>query len=649
MAVIDHDTVTRILDAADIVDVIQDFVTLKKRGANYIGLCPFHHEKTPSFNVSPSKGIYKCFGCGKGGSVVNFLMEHEHFSYPEALKYLARKYSIEVTEKELTDEEKRQQSERESLLVLTSWAQKYFTRMLNQHPEGREVGMSYFRERGFREETLKEYQLGYCPEERGILSKSALQAGYKKEFLLKSGLSVERGSELADRFSGRVIFPIHSISGQVIGFGGRVLKSGEKTAKYLNSPESEIYHKSRIVYGIFQAKREIISREKCYLVEGYTDVLSLYQAGIKNVVASSGTALTPEQIRLIRRFTGNVTVIYDGDEAGIKASLRGIDLLLEEGLDVRVVAMPPGEDPDSFARKVSQTELEEYIRIHEQDFISFKTSLLLEEASSDPVKRAQMITEVVRSIALISDRIKRAVYIRECASLLDIDEKILYTEVYQRRRKKAEETFRKFSLDQEVRLRSTPVPSFVKEVYSEPQEKEIIRLLLHYGDRELFPLDELAPESEYISVAEYIIQEIKNDELEFKNLVYRKIFEDYQRLLSRGEEPDHRYFINHEDPDVRELVADLLSNPYVLSKVHSRKGVHVKTEDLILKKSVPETLIAYKTKILKMAAQEKLSEIGKAQEKKLPPEEITRIQQEYRIIKEVITTIAHDRKMVIIT
>ncbi len=649
MGMIDHDTVNRILETANIVEVIQEFVSLKKRGTNYIGLCPFHHEKTPSFNVSLSKGIYKCFGCGKGGSVVNFLMEHEHLSYPDALKYLARKYHIEVVEKELTDEEKQQQSERESLQVLTDWAQKFFSRMLLQHPEGREIGMSYFRERGFRDDTIKTYQLGFCPDERGIMSKAALQAGYKKEFLLKSGLSVERNNELFDRFSGRAIFPIHGISGNVIGFGGRILKSGEKTAKYLNSPESEIYHKSRVVYGIFQAKREVISGDKCYLVEGYTDVLSMYQAGIRNVVASSGTALTPDQIRLIKRFTSKVTVIYDGDEAGIKASIRGIDLLLEEGMDVHVVALPPGEDPDSFSRSVSQSELEEYIAKKEQDFISFKTSLLVEETRNDPVKRANMITEIVRSISLITDRIKRAVYIRECSTMLNIDERVLYTEVYQRRRKKAEEAYRKFALDQEVKISSTPVPAFVEDVYSEPQEKEIIRLLLHYGSHKLFPVDELDPDSEYISVAEYIIQEIKNDELEFKNLVYRRVFEEYHQFLSQGREPTHQDFIGHGDPEISKLAADLLSTPYELSKVHARKGVHVKTEDLTLKKSVPETLIAYKTKILKMAEQEKLRQMKKVQEDHLPVEEMTRLQQEIMIIKEVIKTIARDRKMVIIT
>ena len=649
MAIIDQVTVSRILDAANIVEIIQDFVSLKKRGLNYIGLCPFHNEKTPSFNVSPSKGIYKCFGCGKGGSVVNFVMDHEHLSYPEALKFLARKYHIEVVEKELSPEEKQQQSDRESLTVLTDWAAKLFSRMLTHHPEGREVGMSYLQERGFREDTIKEFQLGYVPEERGVMSRAALQAGYKKEFLLKSGLSVERGQELADRFTGRVIFPIHSVSGNVIGFGGRILKPAENTAKYLNSPESDLYHKSRIVYGIFQAKRSIISQDKCFLVEGYTDVLSFYQAGVHNVVASSGTALTAEQIRLIKRFTSNITVIYDGDEAGIKASLRGIDLLLEEGLDVRVVALPAGEDPDSFSHSKSQSELYEYIQTAELDFISFKTSLLLDEAKNDPVKKARLIGDIVSSIALISDRIKRAVYIRECSNSLKIDERILYTEIYQRRRKKAEDNYRKISLDQQARIASTPVPSFVDEVYCEPQEKEIIRLLLHYGTKELFPVDENVPEPEYISVSEYIIHEVQNDELEFKNLIYRRVFEDYHSLLSQGADPDEKYFINHEENDVRELTADLLSTPYVLSRIHAKKGALVHTEEMLLKKIVPETLIAYKTKILKAAQKEKEHQLKSAMQENLAIDGITRIQQEHSLITQAIMSIALNRKTVVFT
>ena len=640
---IDRTTIDRILDTADIVDVIQDFVTLKKRGVNFIGLCPFHNEKTPSFTVSPSKGIYKCFGCGKGGNVVNFIMDHEHLSYPESLKYLAGKYHIEVEEKEPSEEELRQQDERESLQVVTSFAQKYFSDILFNHAEGKAVGMAYLKERGYREEIIRKFQLGYSREDKNAFTGTALKQNFKREILIRSGLSVERNDELYDRFNGRVIFPIHSLSGNVLGFGGRVLRKDDKTAKYVNSPESELYHKSRIVYGIYQARKSITSLDKCFLVEGYTDVLSLHQCGVENVVASSGTALTPEQIRLIKRFTSNVTILYDGDEAGIKASLRGIDLLLEEGLNIKVILLPDGEDPDSYSRKLSYQQFMEFLVREEKDFIMFKTSLLMEDARNDPVKRANLITDIVRSIAVISDRIKRSVYIKECSVLLGIDERVLYSEVYRRRRKAAEDRAKKITSGEEVSFRLTTVPSFIEEIFSEPQEREIIRLLLHYGEKELFPIEHEGGGEEYITVAEYIINEIQNDDLEFKNLIYRQVFEEYLQMLSKGQYPDNRYFTNHPDQKVREMAADMLSNPYTLSKVHARKGAFVETEEMKLKKSVPDTLIAYKTKILKLAQREKEKELKEALEEKRHQEEITRIQKEFMIISTVINSIAHDR------
>ena len=378
---IDHATIERILDAAQIVDVVQTFVPLKKRGVNLLGLCPFHNEKTPSFTVSPSKGIFKCFGCGKGGNSVNFIMEHEHLSYPEALKYLATRYHIEIEEKELTKEDIEKQNERESMLVLTAYAGRQFTENLFNTDEGISVGLTYFKERGFRHDTLKKFDIGYSFERRDAFSKKALEDGYKQEFLVKTGLSIQHEERIFDRFSGRVMFPIHSLSGQILGFGGRVLKTDPKTAKYLNSPESEIYHKSKIVYGIYQARKSISLNDRCYLVEGYTDVLSLHEADIENVVASSGTSLTQEQVRLIKRFTQNITILYDGDAAGIKASIRGIDIVLEEGMNVKIVLLPPGEDPDSYSKKVSNEEFTRYLRQNETDFIRFKTQLLLSECS----------------------------------------------------------------------------------------------------------------------------------------------------------------------------------------------------------------------------------------------------------------------------
>ena len=424
---IDQHTIDRIIAAADVVDVVKDFVSLKKRGVNFLGLCPFHNEKTPSFTVSPSKGIYKCFGCGKGGNVVNFIMDHEQLSYVEALKFLAKKYNIEVEERELTPEDIRQRNEHESLMVVTSWAQRYFTDTLQKHTEGKSVGLSYLRERGIRDDIIEKFQLGYCLSQFDAMTQAALRDGYKLEFLSKSGLSIERNEgNPFDRFHGRIIFPIHSLSGRVVGFGGRIMTADKKAAKYLNSPESEIYHKSQILYGIFHAKKSITQQNKCFLVEGYTDVISLHQAGVENVVASSGTALTPDQIRLIKRFTPNITVIYDGDPAGIKASLRGIDLILEEGLNVKVVLMPEGEDPDSFARAHNSTEVLNFIAENETDFIHFKTKLLLESAKSDPIQRANLITDIVKTIAVIPDHIIRTVYLKECTKILDIDEAVLY-------------------------------------------------------------------------------------------------------------------------------------------------------------------------------------------------------------------------------
>ncbi len=426
---IDRQTIDRILDAAQIVDVIQEFVPLKKRGVNYLGLCPFHNEKTPSFTVSPSKEIFKCFGCGKVGNSVNFIMEHEHLTYPEALKFLARKYHIEVVEKELTQEELEKQNERESLLVVSAYAARQFTENLFHSDEGMTVGLTYFRERGFRQDTLKKFEVGYSFEKRDAFTRKATDDGYKQDFLLKTGLSVQHEDRVFDRFSGRVMFPVHSLSGQVLGFGGRVLKTDSKTAKYLNSPESEIYHKSRILYGLYQARKRITLEDKVYMVEGYTDVMSLHEVNIDNVVASSGTSLTQEQVRLIKRFTPNITILYDGDAAGIKASIRGIDIVLEEGMNVKIVLLPDGEDPDSYSKKVSNEEFTEYLKEKETDFIRFKTQLLLDEAQNDPVKKANLIRDIVRSIAVIPEAISRTVYIKECSNHLAITEEILYHEV----------------------------------------------------------------------------------------------------------------------------------------------------------------------------------------------------------------------------
>ena len=436
---IDQPTIDRILDTANIVDVVSEFVTLRKRGINYVGLCPFHTDKTPSFYVSPAKNICKCFACGEGGTAVHFIMKHEQLNYFDALRYLAKKYNIEIQERELTDKEKQRRSDRESMLIVNSWAQQYFSTQLYEHVEGKTVGLRYFAERGFREDTIRKFQLGYSLDQRDALYKAATKNGYKKEFLEKTGLVIayDNGG-VNDRFRGRVIFPVHTLSGKVVAFGGRVLKKDEKTAKYVNSPESEIYHKSNELYGIYFAKQSMVKEDRCFLVEGYTDVISMHQAGIENVVASSGTALTQGQIRLIHRFTNNITVLYDGDAAGIKAALRGIDLLLEDGMNVKVVLLPDGEDPDSFARKHNASQFAEFIKQSETDFIRFKTRLLLDDAGTDPIKRSALITDIIRTVAIIPDNIARSIYIRECSAMMEIDEQVLLNEVNKIRLNKEE-------------------------------------------------------------------------------------------------------------------------------------------------------------------------------------------------------------------
>lgn len=646
---IDRDTIDRIFDTADIVEVISDFVSLKKSGQNYKGLSPFTNEKTPSFLVSPAKGIFKDFSSGKGGNVVGFLMEHEKLTYPEALRYLAKKYNIEITEQEPTPEEIQQRNERESLLIITAWAQKYFTNILQNTPEGQSVGMAYFRERGFHDDIIRKFQLGYSPEQRDALTSEALKEGYKLDYLVKTGLTIQKDDYKADRFRGRIIFPIHGLTGNVIGFGGRILRSDDKMAKYLNSPESDIYQKSRVLYGLYQAKQAIVKQEKCFLVEGYTDVLGLHQAGIENVVASSGTALTTEQIRLIKRFTSHITIIYDGDEAGVKASMRGIDMVLEEGLNVKVVPLPEGEDPDSYSKQLNATEFQQYIKENEKDFISFKTRLLMKDMEQDPVGKAGMINDVIRSISVIPDTVMRSVYIKESARLLDTEERILYSQVYRLRKKKAEDRYNKESRKEEIRIQSTPLPSFIKEIFSESQEKLLVRFLLQYGNEKLYEIQDEHAGNEYISVAEYVVNEILNDELEFKNLLYRQVFEEVNNMIQKGEVIEVKHFVHHENPSISQLAVDLLSSPYSLSKVHSRKGASVETEDMLLKKNVPKALIEYKRKILEVAQREKEEQIREVQQvNNADLEAVNPLMQQYITITSLINAISKERGWVIL-
>jgi DNA primase len=611
---IDRPTIEKILDAAQIVDVIQEFVPLKKRGVNYLGLCPFHNEKTPSFTVSPSKEIFKCFGCGKAGNAVNFIMEHEHLSYPEALKYLARKYHIEVVEKELSAEELEKQNERESLLILTAYAARQFSENLIQSDEGISVGLSYFRERGFRQNTLKKFETGYSFEKRDAFTKKALDDGYKQDFLIKTGLSIQHEERVFDRFSGRVMFPIHSLSGQVLGFGGRILKSDTKTAKYLNSPESEIYHKSRIVYGIFQARKAISREDRCYLVEGYTDVMSLHETGIENVVASSGTSLTPEQVRLIKRFTQNITILYDGDPAGIKASIRGIDIILEEGMNVRIVLLPDGEDPDSYSKKVSNEEFLKYLKEKERDFIHFKTELLLDEASNDPVRKANLIRDIVRSIAVIPDTITRTVYIKECSTRLEITEEVLYHEVNKLRQQTSFQNRNKYPGPEDLPVPPPVIPKQVKQdVVSYYSEKEVIRLLLKFGSNEFErKIHSEDGQEEVTTVSDYIVREIISDDLLFDYDTWQKIFEEFRFYTEQGIFPGDKYFVKHEDPAISRSSADLLSDPHMLSRIWKDKQTYVETEDMKIKDIVPDAVLKFKSDKIKGRLKEIMSQLVEA-------------------------------------
>lgn len=603
---IDKATVDRIYAAANIVDVISDFVTLKKKGVNYQACCPFHNEKTPSFVVSPSKGVFKCFGCGKGGNAVTFVMEHENMTYPEALKYVAKKYGIEVNEHELLPEEQRRNDDRESMMVVSSYAADYFVRMLHETPEGQNIGIGYFRERGFSDATIKRFGLGYCTEVRDAFTRQALSDGYKEEFLVSTGLTIKRETGgYYDRFCGRVIFPIHSISGRVIAFGARTMRTDKKTAKYLNSPESEIYHKSDVLYGLYFAKRAITQQDCCILVEGYTDVISMHQAGIENVVASSGTSLTQGQIRMIARFSRNITIIYDGDSAGIKASLRGIDMVLKEGMNVRTVLLPDGEDPDSFARSHNASQVQDYILTHEEDFISFKIRLLMKEADGDPIKRAALISDIVQSISVIPDAITRSVYARECSRQMEVDENILLREIAMKRvghkaGPEAKEFIRKQEIIQRKQAEEAAYTPLQLEAGSsiDELEHELIKYLLKYGTQN-FEYTE-GKKSTELNVAEVIINNLDQNGITMKNPTFRKIYEEYKSMRETQEPIEINHFINHPDPEVCNVVVDLLTydENYPVSKLWKRFDIVVESEQDRLPTALPRAVILYKSKVI---------------------------------------------------
>ena len=583
---IPKETIDKIFEAARIEEVVSGFVQLKKRGANFIGHCPFHDEKTPSFTVSASKGIYKCFGCGKGGNSVSFVMEHEHYSYPEALKYLAEKYSIEVVEKELTPEQNIRANDRDSLYVISSFANKFFQQQLWGREEGKIVGLSYYKERGFTEETIKKFQLGYSPKQKDALSKEAIKSSFQQKYLEDSGLSIIKNKSVLDRFRERMMFPIHSFSGRVLGFGGRTLQKNNK-AKYVNSPESLIYLKSKILYGIYFAKQHISKQNNCFIVEGYTDVISLHQAGVENVVSSSGTSLTSEQIKLINRFTKNITILFDGDAAGLKASFRSIDMILAEGMNVKVVLFPDGEDPDSFAQKCSQEELINYLEENQKDFITFKTNILSKDTNEDPAKRVEMIKDIASSIAQIPDDIGRSEYIKECSRMLRVKELDLAKEVSAQKNKRISPFPAKSENASNFEEKEIPTSKMNKE------EKEIIRLLLNYGNKNM------KEEDQKISIASFIIQELEVDNISFENEQYQSILGEISAHVKEDGEINLNYFTLHQNPSISKLAIDLISKKHSLSENwKSRHQILTDSEEDKFRKAVESYIYALKLKHL---------------------------------------------------
>ena len=614
---ISRSTIDSVFETARVEEVISEFVQLKKAGSNWKGLSPFSDERSPSFMVSPVKQIWKDFSTGKGGNAVSFIMEHEHYSYPEAIRYLARKYNIEIDETEQTDEQKEQADERESMFLVSEFARDYFHKTLLEDQQGKAIGLSYFKERGFTDETIKKFQLGYSLNEWEAFTSEALNKGYNLKYLESTGLSIVKqdllsttGTKQFDRFKGRVMFPIHSMSGRVLGFGGRILTNDKKAAKYLNSPDSDIYHKSNVLYGIHYAKQHIAKEDNCFLVEGYTDVISMHQKGVQNVVSSSGTALTDNQIRLINRLTKNITILFDGDAAGIRASIRGIDLILEQGMNVRVLMFPDGDDPDSFSKKVSEEELKEYLQNNSQDFINFKVSLLMEEAKNDPVKKAGLIRDIVVSISKIPDSIQREVYIQECSRIMDISESVLFSELAQLFNKAKRESSKKPGNSQppldalypEMALQKTPKFEKVNELNK--YEREIIKILLLYGNNEVEFENYVVSEEvdtnneksfrkEYFSnaVSNEIYLNLQEDEIEFTDETFRQIYFEIIDQLNQNKVILVDAFINPSNTEIAQLVTNILMDDekYSLSN-WDRKQIEVKSKERDLSKMVLDAI-----------------------------------------------------------
>lgn len=624
---INQETVQRILDASHIEEVIGEFVSLKKRGSNHIGCCPFHNEKTPSFYVSPSKGIFKCFGCGEAGDVVRFLMKHEHYTYPEALHYLAKKYNITIEEEELTQEQRERNTERDALFHVTEFAQKYFADILYNDEMGRAIGLAYFHHRGLSDEIIKSFGLGYCLDDWQNFTDYAIKNGYSANALVKSGLSIqnEENGRRYDRFRGRVMFPIYSISGRVKGFSGRVLVNDKKAAKYVNSPDSDIYNKTNSLYGLFQAKNAISKENKCYLVEGNVDVLSMHQSGVKNTVASCGTSLTAEQVRLIKRYTPNITVLYDGDAAGIKAALRAVNILFEEGCRVRVVLFPDGEDPDSYAQKYGSAQLQDYLSNNEQNFVKFKTQLLLDDIKHDPIRKAEVVKEIVSTIALVPDMLERTEYIAQCAYLLNVPEQTLSIElanaiVHRKKEEIKRQSAQQVSADHQAGVSSivevqttvdsatpeglpeagqgvveTPIVQPVRVQPSSAKERHIIELLLNYGYKAVPMMsDEGVPTQEAYPLASLVVADVQGDNITFDNPVYQRIFDLYAEAESAQRAVETSLLIASDDEELRTTVVSLMVDTEVLSPVWKEKGIIVALPEHRLYQDVMESLLNLK-------------------------------------------------------
>ncbi|MBG7612541.1 DNA primase [Polaribacter sp. BAL334] len=628
---ISRSTIDRVFEAARVEEVIGEFVQLKKAGSNFKGLSPFTDEKSPSFMVSPVKQIWKDFSTGKGGNAISFLMEHEHYTYPEALKWLAKKYNIEIEETAQTNQEKEQINERESMFLVSNFAKDFFHNTMLTSNQGKAIGLSYFKERGFRDETIKKFDLGYCLDEWDHFTNAAISKGYQLKYLESTGLTIVKDNKQFDRFKGRVMFPIHSMSGRILGFGGRILTNDKKAAKYLNSPESDIYHKSKILYGLYQAKKEIAKQDNCFLVEGYTDVISFHQSGIENVVASSGTALTPDQIRLISRLTKNITVLFDGDAAGIRASIRGIDLILEQGMNVKVVQFPEGEDPDSFAKSHSDAELKEFLEAAAQDFINFKVSLLVEDTQNDPVKKAGLIRDIVTSISKIPDAIQREVYVQECSRIMEISERILFSELAQLISKNKTEDAKQHQEEKKTFEVVKRQDIQLEEIDEQNKyEREIIKNLLIFGNEEIDFMDEIIHFDEngkeiktikkYLNkVSREIFLQLQSDEIEFTNSIFQQIYSEIIYPLNQSQKIEIEKLTNNLNSNISSTVTSILfeEDEYPLSN-WERKNIFIKNVDI--EKSVNDAIFNLRRILIKKLIEKKM-----LKEKEYSKEEIEEI------------------------